>query len=163
MAEPTPHRMLSTRGEFREALRDGFAQAAAAGCRELLISDADFSDWPLGEISVVESLSRWAHAHRRLTMLAQNFDDLQRRHPRWVTWRRQWAHVVTCRSPDDIDPGKMPCILLAPGLVTVRLFDAETYRASVSTEVADAVRARELLDALLQRSADAFPATTMGL
>lgn len=163
MPEVGARRMLSTRGEFREALRDGFAQAAAAGCRELFISDVNFSDWPLSEIEVVESLSRWAYAHRKLTVLAQNFDDVQRRHPRWVTWRRRWAHAVSCKSFSEVEPGKMPSMLLAPGLVTVRLFDADTYRASVSGEVDDAVRARELLDALLQQSVDAFPATTLGL
>lgn len=163
MTDETSHRMLSSRSEFHEALRDAFAQAADIGCRELFISDVDFSDWPLGEISVVDSLTRWAMSHRRLTVLAQSYDDVQRRHPRWVTWRRQWSHVVTCRSLDDLEPGKMPTMLLAPGLVTVRLFDAEHYRASTSSVPADAIRAKEALDALLQQSVDAFPASTLGL
>ncbi len=157
------HRLLHSRSDFREALREGLARAAVVGCRELFLCDVDFSDWPLGEIAVVESLSRWALAHRRLTLLAQSFDDVQRRHPRFAAWRRQWSHVVTCRAFEDAEPGQMPSVLLAPGLVTVRLFDARAYRASVSTDPADALRAKELLDALLQHSVEAFPASTLGL
>lgn len=155
--------MLTTRGEFIDALRSAFERVAAQGCREVFLSDVDFSAWPLGEVAVIEQLTRWAMAHRKLTLLACHYDDIVRRHPRWVTWRRQWSHVVECRSLDDLEPGAMPSMLLAPGVVTVRLFDAEHYRASVSTEVADALRARELLDALLQRSSEAFPASTLGL
>jgi hypothetical protein len=163
MSEQKSHRMLSSRAEFQDALRDAFELAAQQGCRELFISDVDFADWPLGEPALVESLSRWAYAHRRITVLAHHFDELPRRHPRWVAWRRQWDHVITCRAWAEAEPEQMPTMLLAPGLVTVRLFDAQTWRASVSTEHADAVRARELFDAVLQRSTDAFPASTLGL
>ena len=57
----------------------------------------------------------------------------------------------------------MPTLLLAPGVVTVRLFDREHVRGSVSHDPADAIRARELVDAISQRSSEAFPATTLGL
>jgi hypothetical protein len=33
----------------------------------------------------------------------------------------------------------------------------------VSTEIADAVACREAIDAVLQRSVESFPATTLGL
>ena len=95
--------------------------------------------------------------------LAQHYDEIVRKHPRWVNWRRQWSHVVECRALEEAEPGGIPSMFLAPGVVTVRLFDAENYRASVSSEVADAVRAKETLDAVLQRSAEAFPASTLGL
>lgn len=163
MSADTPHRMLSSRGEFHDALRAAFAQAAAQGCREIWLSDPDFSDWPLGEIAVVEHLTQWAMSHRKLTVLAQHYDDVVKRHPRWVTFRRQWSHVVECRALEEAEPGAIPSMFLAPGLVTVRLFDAENYRASVSSEVADAVRAKDHLDAVLQRSTEAFPASTLGL
>ena len=116
-----------------------------------------------GEISVVESLSRWAMSHRRLTVLAHNFEHVQRRHPRWATWRRQWSHIVSCRSLPDIEPGRMPTLWLAPRLLAVRLFDVETVRGSVSSEASDVQHGKELLDALLQHSVEAFPVTTLGL
>jgi hypothetical protein len=68
--EPTTHRMLLSRGEFHQALRQTFERAANVGCRELFISDPDFSDWPLSEPAVIDSLTRWALPHRRLTVLA---------------------------------------------------------------------------------------------
>ena len=160
--EPS-HRMLSSRSEFHDALRAALMLAAEQGCRELIISDATFADWPLGERSVVDAFTRWAYAHRRLTVLAHNYDDLPRRHPRWVEWRKQWDHVVTCRALPEAEPDQIPCLLIAPGLVTVRLFDPVHYRASVSTEHADEVRAREVFDALLQQSSEALPASTLGL
>ena len=163
MSADIPHRMLSSRGEFQDALRAAFEQAASEGCREIWLSDTDFSCWPIGDIGVVTHLAAWAMSHRRLTVLAQHYDDVAKRHPRWVAFRRQWSHVVTCRSLEEAEPGAIPSMLVAPGVVTVRLFDAENYRASVSSEVADAVRAKEALDAVLQRSAEAFPASTLGL
>ena len=36
------------------------ATAAREGWREIILSDANFHDWPLGERAVVESLQAWA-------------------------------------------------------------------------------------------------------
>lgn len=164
MNDDTPrHRILTTRLEFLDALREGLAQIAAAGCREVWIADTDFADWPIGERAVVDSLTAWAMAHRKLTMLAQTYDAVLRRHARFVEWRRQWSHVIECRQLEELEPGEMPTLLLAPGVVTVRLFDREHVRGSVSHDPADAIRARELVDAISQRSSEAFPATTLGL
>lgn len=156
-------RIIISRTEFHDALRQSFELVADEGCREVFIADPTFADWPLGERAVIESLTRWAYAHRKLTVLAQNFDDFTRRHPRWVEWRRQWAHVVECRALADDDVGKLTGLFLAPGLVTLRVLDAEHYRASLSFDPADAIRVRDNLDALLQRSEEAFPATNLGL
>jgi hypothetical protein len=157
------HRIITSRSEFLQALREGFALAAEQGCRELLLSDPDFADWPLGEPEVLDHLTRWAFAHRKLTMLGGHFDEVSRRHARFAQWRRQWSHIVECRSPDSDDERDTPTLLLAPGLVTLKLLNRAQYRASWSTDEGDAVRAREHLDALLQRSVEAFPATTLGL
>ena len=163
MSDRPPPRIITSRSEFHDALRQSFDLVADEGCREVFIADPTFADWPLGERAVIESLTRWAYAHRKLTVLAQNFDDFTRRHPRWVEWRRQWAHVVECRALADDDAGKLTGLFLAPGLVTLRVLDAEHYRASLSFDPADAIRVRDNLDALLQRSEEAFPATNLGL
>ena len=163
MSDRPPPRIITSRTEFHDALRQSFELVATEGCREVFIADPTFADWPLGERGVIESLTRWAYAHRKLTVLAQNFDDFTRRHPRWVEWRRQWAHVVECRALADDDAGKLAGLFLAPGLVTLRVLDAEHYRASLSFDPADAIRVRDTLDALLQRSEEAFPATNLGL
>ena len=161
--ELPPSRIITSRGEFHEALRESFALMADQGCREVFIADPAFADWPLGERAVIENLTRWAYAHRKLTVLAQSFDEFPRRHIRWVEWRRQWAHVVECRSLAEDDAGKLTGLFLAPGLCTLRVLDAEHYRAILSFEPADAIRTRDDLDALLQRSEEAFPVTTLGL
>lgn len=156
-------RIITSRSEFHEALKEAFVLVADKGCREVFIADPTFSDWPLGDRSVLENLSRWAYTHRKLTVLAESFDEFPRRHPRWVEWRRQWAHVVDCRAVDEADVGQMHGLFLAPGLLTLRVLDAEHYRASLSFDPTDATRIRDALDALLQRSEEAFPVTTLGL
>ena len=163
MSLMSTHGVTTTRGEFLDAIRNAFADAAAEGCREMWICDIDFADWPLSESQVVENLTRWAYAHRKLTVLATTYEEFHRRHARFVEWRRQWSHVVECRQLEEIEPGDMPSLLLAPGIVTVRLLDRARYRASVSIEPADAVHCREVVDAISQRSGEAFPATTLGL
>lgn len=155
--------LLDSRSGFHDALRAAFAEAARVGCRELFIVDDDFADWPLNERTIVEQLTQWASSHRRFTAIARSFDEVARRHARWVEWRRTWAHVVHCRTNNELEAGQMPTLLLAPGLTSVRLFDTERYRGVATNDPADALRWREDLDAVLQRSEEAFPATTLGL
>lgn len=154
---------IRSRAEFHAALRSAFAEAAAAGAREIWLCDADFADWPLGERAVIESLTQWAASRRRLTLLAQHFDTVVRLHARWIFWRRQWSHIVQCRSNAELEAAQLPTLLLAPGVVSVELFDPVHHRGRVSHEAADGLRCRERIDAVLQRSAEAFPVTTTGL
>lgn len=162
MSTPASH-LIQSRTEFQDALRSAFADIAAAGSREIWMCDADFADWPLNEPEVVENLSRWAMGHRICTIVALSYDQIVRRHPRWVQWRRERSHMVRCRTPDEADRVDVPCVLLAPGTLSLRLVDRDLYRGSVSTAIADATRDRDRLDALMQRSVDAFPASTLGL
>jgi hypothetical protein len=163
MVDLPEHQIITTRAEFHDAIRSAFEQAAREGCRELFLIDSSFLDWPLGERSVIDSLTRWASAHRKLTVLAHAFDDIVRVHPRWAEWRRHWSHVVECRVPDTTEPVQLPSLLLAPGLVTIRRLDPVHYRASVSTSQADVLVLRDSIDALLQRSTEGFPATILGI
>ncbi len=155
--------VIDSRLAFHRAVRGALDEIAAKGAREVWLVDPSFSDWPLGERAVVETLTRWAYAHRRLTVMAQSFDSFHRDHPRWVQWRVHWSHVVACKQVHEEDATQMPTLLLAPGVVAVRLHDPINYRGRVYRSAAQWVRERELVDALEQRSADAFPATTLGL
>ncbi|TMH14192.1 MAG: hypothetical protein E6H65_00720 [Betaproteobacteria bacterium] len=159
----SPHRLITTRNEFHQALRDGFAEIASVGCREVWICDDDFADWPLNERAVVESLTQWAQSHRKLTVIARTFEEFPLRHARWVEWRRDWSHVVECRALEEAEAGEMPTLLLAPGVLTLRMFDMIHHRGNLSHDPADAVQMRELVDVLSQRSIEAFPATQLGL
>ncbi len=156
-------RLIDSRSGFQSAVREAFAALVAAACHEVVICDTDFADWPLGEISVIDSLTQWVRPSRKLTVYAQNFDDLQRRHPRWVTWRKHFAHAVECRVVEPLEQGRMPSLFTARGGLTLRMFDSARYRGSLSASAADAVLAREQIDAISQRSAEGFPATTLGL
>jgi hypothetical protein len=155
--------LITSRNEFHAALRSALAEAADQGCREIWMVDDDFADWPLNERAVIEHLTRWAQSHRSLTVIARHFDEVIRRHSRFVQWRQQWSHVVHCRTNNELEQGQMPTLLLAPGVTSVRLVDAVHHRGSASRDPADAIRWREAVDAVLQRSAEAFPATTLGL
>jgi hypothetical protein len=158
-----PATLITTRGEFHAALRLAFAEAAASGSRELWLCDDDYADWPLGERDVIDALARWAASSRRLTVLARSFDEVARRHARWVEWRRRWAHIVHCRTNNELEAGDMPTLLLASGTLSVRLSDPVHHRGLVSHAKVDEIRCKEMIDAVSQRSTDAFPATTSGL
>lgn len=155
--------LFSSRADFQSAWYRALGRIAAQGCRELWFSDSSYADWPLGERAAVEHLTAWAMSHRKLVVLAAQFDTVQRQHPRWVAWRRQWSHVVQCRQVDEADVAAIPSMVLAPGLLSLRLHDPLRFRGRLSTERSDAVRDRDDLDAFLQRSHEAFPATSLGL
>jgi hypothetical protein len=157
------YRLISTRLEFHDALREAFAAIADTGCREVFACDADFADWPLDAPWVLEPLTRWAMPHRKLTVIARDFDLFAQRHPRFTEWRRTWSHVVGCRLLDEADAVQPPILLLAAGLVSVRLVDAVHARGSLSREAGDLLRNREAVDAVSQRSSEGFPATILGL
>jgi hypothetical protein len=163
MSDLPATRLITSRTEFHDALKEAFAFVADQGCREVVIADPNFADWPLSDRSVLESLTRWAYRHRKLIVLAESFDEFPRRHARWVEWRRQWSHVIECRSVDPADVGQLKGLFLAPELLTLHVLSPEHYRASLSFDPADALAARDGLDALLQRSEEAFPVTTLGL
>lgn len=157
--------ITSGREAFVQALRDGLQLAAAQGCRELCWMDANYLDWPLSEAAVLEALTQWAYPHRRLMLLATQYEDLRRRHPRFVQWRQTWDHVLSARQyqSEDLERRGPVGILLAPGLFSLRLLDAEQWRASLSVRAADEIGAREWFDAVWQRSSESFPASTLGL
>jgi hypothetical protein len=154
---------ITSRNDFLDAVRAALAQAALGGATEIYLVDPHFSDWPLNERELIESLTRWVSSRRKLTVVAHSFDDMARRAPRFAEWRRQWSHVIHCRSADEIEADQVPTLLYVPGFVCVRLLDRVRYRGTVSGRASDHVESREAIDALLQRSAEAFPPTTLGL
>lgn len=163
MSDPASYTLITSRSAFHEALRAAFHELASSTSRHVFLSDLDFADWPLNEPGVVEDLGRWARSHRSLTLLASHFDEVARRHARWVAWRQHWSHVVDCQAVDEADLPALQPLLLIPGQLVIRLVDRVAYRGSVSRAETDLVQAQEALDALLQRSAPSFPATILGL
>jgi hypothetical protein len=154
---------ITSRSAFVDAIRAAFALAAQDGAREILIVDPNFADWPLNDRAVVDSLVAWVDSQRTLTVFADSFDEIARRQSRFVEWRRQWAHVVHCRSDPELEAEQVPTILLATDVTCMRLLDRVRYRGTVSNRPVDLTECREAIDALLQRSTEAFPVTTLGL
>ncbi len=154
---------IEGRQDFQRELLAALEHCAAEGVAQLWFADLDFDDWPLGQPAVVDALARWAGARRRLTLLAAGYARVPQRFPRWIAWRQQWSHVVQCRVVQEEFVAQLPCLLLAPDRVAVRLFDRERYRGRVLREPVDLLRCRELIDALWQRSEEGFPVTTLGL
>jgi hypothetical protein len=163
MMEAESRPPITSRSEFHAAIRGAFESAAKDGSREIWLTDPDFADWPLSETELLANLTAWAQSHRKITLVAESFDEMARRHTRWTAWRRQWSHIVECRTNAELERGQMPTLLLASGLVSVRLLDRVHYRGTVSALAADLVLCKEAVDAVLQRSAEAFPVTTLGL
>ena len=172
------------RAAFTEALRQALLQACAEGRRDLFCLDADFVAWPWSDAELLAALTDWARPPRRLHLLAWQFDDLRRSHPRFVQWRTTWGHCVLARAcpPDGGTVGALlgaapaqVALGLASGFLagtvaqavvsplSVRLFDKQAWRGAVSLQSRDAVRMREQFDALAQRSNESFAATTLGL
>jgi len=154
---------IASRADFLQAVRDALGLAEQSGAREIVLVDRDFADWPLNEPLVIDALSRWIDSSRLLVVFAHSFDEMARRQLRFVEWRRQWAHVVQCRSDPELEAEQIPTLLLAPGRTCVRVLDRVRYRGTVSNRPVDLTESRETIDALLQRSVEAFPVTTLGL
>jgi hypothetical protein len=154
---------ITSRAEFVDAIRASFAIAAHEGAPEILLVDADFVDWPLNDRSVIESLAGWVDSRRSLLVFGHSFDELARRHPRFVEWRRQWTHAVRCRNDPELEAAQLPTLLLVPGVTCVRLADRVHHRGTASNRPVDMAECQEAVDALLQRSVEAFPVTTLGL
>jgi hypothetical protein len=158
-----PTGRFSGREEFAQLVRDAIATAAREGWREIMISDATFHDWPLGERSVAEALQEWAHRSRRFTMLACNYDDVVRRHARFVRWRGTWDHIITCRRSPLADPLDIPSALWSPDWVMQRL-DPERCVGVTGAEPDRRVLLHETLKEWVRsKSAPGFPASTLGL
>ena len=162
--EPTnlPSRRFEGREDFRQLLRDALVTAAREGWREIILSDASFEDWPLGERAVAESLQAWSRSGRRMLLLAKRYDQVTRQHARFVQWRGMWSHIITATACPQADALDLPSALWSPAWVLERR-DVERSHGYCGSEPERRVALRETLNEWLQKSTPAFPATTLGL
>ncbi|MFG6457791.1 hypothetical protein [Roseateles sp. BYS96W] len=157
------------RAEFQRLIVQAWVWAAEQGCRELHAWDASFSDWPLSDAELLTALTGWARQGRRLHLLAQQYDEVLRRHPRFVRWRRDFGHCITAHAvepdvPLDTSPQSLLLAVGADGMaLSLRLFDRHRWRGEVSRDAGERMRALEWFDALAQRSSESFASTTLGL
>lgn len=162
-AWPTlPEGRFEGREAFRQLVRDALATAAREGWREIVLSDASFEDWPLGERAVAESLQAWSQAGRSMVLLARRYDVVVREHARFVQWRGKWAHIISANACGSADPLDLPSAIWSPQWVMERR-DIDRCVGWCGNEPERRVALRELLDGWLRKSTASFPATTLGL
>jgi hypothetical protein len=162
LAPQRPQGRFLGRVAFQQLEREAFACAAHEGWREIFISDANFEDWPLGERAVCETLQSWAGSGRRFTMLARNFDEVVRRHARFVEWRVTWSHLVECRAWRSADPLELPSALYSP-VWMVRRLDPMNCSGLSTDDAPSRIQLRQTLDASWQKGSPAFAASVLGL
>lgn len=154
--------LIDGRSEFAAALRLALASAVQTRAHELCLIDPDFDTWPLEDAEVLGALTAWARLpKRRMLMMAARFDALPRRCPRFVAWRRTWAHVVECRTT-EVDASQIPTLLLA-GARSLQLADRLAWRGHWLADDSEVAEWREVVDVLMQRSEVDFPANTLGI
>jgi hypothetical protein len=157
-----PSRRFEGREEFRQLVRDALATAAREGWHEIILSDASFDDWPLGERGVADSLQAWARGGRRLVLLARQYDRVVRQHARFVQWRVTWSHIVSANACPGADPLDIPSAIWSPGWVLERR-DIEHSNGFCGSEPERRVALRETLNEWLRKSTPGFAASTLGL
>lgn len=164
MSEATgmPDGRFAGREDFRSHVRQALERAAHENWNRLILSDASFEDWPLGERAVAESLQAWSRSGRSFVMLARDYGTVQRDHARFVTWRRTWSHIIECWACPAADPLEIPSAIWSPAWALQRL-DPVRSAGHCGAEPERRLRLAELLEAWLRKSSPSFPASTLGL
>lgn len=157
-----PSRRFEGRTDFRDLVREALDCAGREGWPEIILSDADFADWPLGERSVAASLHTWAKGGRKMVLLARNYGQAVRSHARFVQWRGTWSHIVTAWGCPTADPLELPSGIWSRGWVLDRL-DPDRCNGYCGSEPERRLLMRERLNEWIARSSPAFPANTLGL
>ena len=159
---PLPEGRFEGRLAFAGLVRQAIEAAAREGWSSLVLSDADFADWPLGERSVVEAFNAWAGRGRHVRLIAQEFGTLRQMHPRFVQWRVTWSHLVEAHALPSASAGEVPSAIWSPGWTLERL-DPLRCVGVTSAEGARRLALRERLDGVWLKGSPSFAATTLGL
>ena len=149
---------------FCHAVRAAAQSALARGTRTLLCADRDFADWPLDDPDLLEALGGYLRRPgRRLILLAEHFDGMQRGHPRFTQWRSAWSHAIDARTPELPPPDGLHALLLDDGPTVLEAHRRDPPRGRAEQNAAAAAAARDRIDACLQRSVPGWPLRPLGL
>lgn len=159
---PLPEGPFDGRQAFHAHLKTAMAQAARQNWREIVFSDPDFADWPLGERADIEALQAWAASGRQLVLLAQHFRVFEREHARFVRWRQSWSHIIDARACNGPGLPPVPSAIWTPTWCLHRI-DRDHDRGVCSAEPERRRALREAIDECLRHGRPAFPASTLGL
>ncbi len=149
---------------FRDAVRSAVEAAMARDARSLLFVDPDFAGWPLDDPVLLDLLTAWLRRPgRRLTLLGQGFDRMERDHPRFSQWRPNWSHAIDVRRPDEALAAGLGTLLLDDGPTVLELWQRDPPRGRAQQDAVAAAAARDRSDAPLQRSTADWPVRPLGL
>ena len=160
--QPLAEGRFDGREAFAALLRTALSAAAQQGWQEIVLSDPDFADWPLGERVSIQALQAWSASGRRFALLAQRFDVIERTHARFVPWRRMWDHIIECRAGGKGAGMEVPSAIWTPAWFVHRI-DPERSRGVCSTDPRARRALREAIDECWHLGRPAFPASTLGL
>ncbi|MEO8296564.1 MAG: hypothetical protein ABI574_02010 [Burkholderiales bacterium] len=163
MDEPLLQGRIDGRVAFEQGVRAFMAAAVTCGCPTLWLVDADFARWPLGERDVVDAFAQWIGPRRRLVLMAASFEQLRKRHPRWVRWHAPWVHGIECRLVHEDDRPRVHALALAPGHHALQLADDLRCRGQFVSDAMGLQACAESVEALYARSEAGLPVTTLGL
>lgn len=151
--------------DFAPAVRWAVATAISDGARTITAVDIAFGEiWPWDDAGLLAALTGWLKLpQRRLVLLAAGYDEVPRLHPRFVQWRRDWAHAIApFVAPDELT-GLLPTALFDDRRVSVVRLDPVQGRGRASLEPRTRLHWHDKTDAVLQRSSPGFPVQTLGL
>jgi hypothetical protein len=155
---------IGSRSEFRQAVLDALAAAVDRRARSMWWMDATFEHWPLDEPALIHLVDRWVHLpQRRLLLFAADFDVLARTHSRFVHWRRHWTHCVMGRKPVDLEPASIETMLVTDAGTLVALQDPQRFLGARTQGGLDVGQAMMRIDAISQRSEEAFTTVVLGI
>lgn len=159
LEEPStwPEGRFQGREAFAGLVRQAAALLAREKCSPVVFSDADFSDWPLGERAVVEALHAWAGQGRVVRWLARDFSAVRQVHPRLAQWRAIWSHIVEARA------WPAPLSAIWTPVWTMERIDPERCVVVATADPGRCQALRERIEACWERGTPSFPATVLGL
>lgn len=155
---------IDSRTAWCQAVLWGFETAIARGARCITCIDADFAEWPLDDVALLQRLTAWLRLpQRRLQWLAAGYETMARQHPRLVAWRADWVHASPgWQVSEDLVAG-LPSLLLDDTGLSLHLVDAVHWRGRAALDRRSATLWQERLDAWMQRAEPSFAAKTLGI
>lgn len=155
--------VIESEAAFAQAVWAGIEQARQQGLREIALCDPHFAFWPLSLERVLSALTAFVKLPgRRLVLVAQGYDHLRRRHPRFLRWRAVWGHAVTPLCLQD-PSAELPSVLLADRAYALRLHAPDVWSGAWVTDRQRLIALVEQVAVWRQQSHPDLPINLTGL
>ncbi len=163
-ALPAAPTALRSQADFADALRWALRHSLQQRARRITWMDSDFSAWPLDDAALLQALEAWLRLpQRKLVLIAADYTAVPRQHPRFVAWRRTWAHAIEAWSPEEGVQTEWPMLMVSDGGLCLQVFDHHHWRGRLALDMHAMHQWHNEIDALLQRCAAAFAVHQLGL